>query len=264
MNKKNKVILSIIIIILASLIIVSIILVKNILKEKRDSNVNGNNNNEINVEQNTNINSYTNADQNINDNYYANKSNTQNVIDNNITNKSNSNQNKDISTETATRTGLAEDAQTYGQETEATIEKYFSDKIAPRGISTLYGKYKGKNDKNDLFRSFKRFVDYIEVLSNDTNKLNDNEIRKYYANNKNTISDRLGQTEDEFYNFIKSINRRIYNATDFNYCEIDDSSYSDNGTYLTFSTNFTYKNSSLQVKVLFANEKGFEPEVIYQ
>ena len=51
MNKKNKVILSIIIIILASLIIVSIILVKNILKEKRDSNVNGNNNNEINVEQ---------------------------------------------------------------------------------------------------------------------------------------------------------------------------------------------------------------------
>ena len=28
--------------------------------------------------------------------------------------------------------------------------------------------------------------------------------------------------------------------------------------------NFTYKNSSLQAKVLFANEKGFEPEVIYQ
>lgn len=257
MNKKNKILLSTITIILALLIIISVILVKNIIKEKKENNKNViNSYNEINTEQ------------NINNNYYINESNEQNIIENNNTNQKNtientSNQNESINNDSY-HTGIAEDPQKYEKEIQESIDNYLSDKITPRGISTLYGKYKGKNDKNDLFRNFKKFVDYIEVLSNDTYQLSDNEIRKYYRDNKNTITDYLGQTEDQFYNFIKNMNGKIYKSSDFSYCEIDDSSYSDNGTYLTFNINFIYKNTNLKVKVLFANEKGFEPEVVYQ
>lgn len=257
MNKKVKVILSIIAIILISLIITSVILIKNIIKEKENSNENVTNNyNDINKEQ------------NINNNYYTNESNVENETENNnstntTTTNNNNIQNTNITTNTRP-TGIAENEQDYEREMQKTLNNYFSDKITPRGISTLYGKYKGENDKNDLFRNFKKFVDYMEVLSNDTNGLNNNEIRKYYNNNKKTISDNLAQSEDEFYNFTKNMDGTIYKSSDFKYCEIDDSSYSDNDNYLTFNITFNYNNASLKVQVSFANNKGFEPEVVYQ
>ena len=73
------------------------------------------------------------------------------------------------------------------------VNNYLSDKITPQGISRLYGKYKGSNELNDLYRCLYSFVNYLPNLI----EVNSNNTHAYYEQNKSSINKNLGITSEE-------------------------------------------------------------------
>ena len=142
------------------------------------------------------------------------------------------------------------------------VNNYLSDKITPQGISRLYGKYKGSNELNDLYRCLYSFVNYLPNLI----EVNSNNTHAYYEQNKSSINKNLGITsEEEFVSLINYLKEIGYKKEKFSTCKIQSDTIEDIDNYFTFDLSFTFENfkNDFKVKVHFANNKNANPLVFY-
>lgn len=148
---------------------------------------------------------------------------------------------------------------------EETVKTYFSDKVLPQGVSSLYGNYQGKNDKNDLYRSIAKMLNYLPTISSTLKNVSDEEISEYYAVNESQILEYLGiDNIEDFKKLVEYIKQYNINNEKYQYCSIDSSTYIDNNEYLVFNLNIVYENiDKITLKVCFANSKTTKPKVIF-
>lgn len=138
------------------------------------------------------------------------------------------------------------------------INSYLSDKIVPVGMSTLYGRYKGKNDINDIYRSLYKFVNYLPILSKKVQSKEENEIKSYYEDNKDKIEENIGINNfDDFKKIILYLNSIEYNGEKYKDCEIDDLTFKNNNYYFSFNITFNFERfeNKMKLKLNFANSK---------
>lgn len=144
-------------------------------------------------------------------------------------------------------------------------EEYFSDKVLPQGVSTLYGKYNGDNEKNDLYRSIASILNYLPKISDTLKTASVEEVSQYYLANELQIEKYFGiDTIEDFNELVESLKSHVINNDKYKYCSIDSSTYEDNDEYLTFNLNIVYENTDTVIlKVYFANSTTTKPKVIF-
>ena len=153
------------------------------------------------------------------------------------------------------------------EKTDDAVKEYFSDKIIPQGMATLYGQYNGSNDINDLYRSLYKFVHYLEEFYDEIVKLDDSGLKEYYTNNWWDIKKTFGIIDkEEFLGFVKYLKSAGFDNDKYDYCKIDKTSYKQENNYLTFNISFSYegKEELLNFKTYFAYKKGVVPELKFE
>ena len=146
------------------------------------------------------------------------------------------------------------------------VESYLSDKITPKSIAKLYGKYDGDNDLNDMYRSIYSFVNYLPTLSKKVKYDNKDAIISYYESNKDDIKKNLGiSKQEEFLAFIEYLNKVGYHGEKFVSCEIDSSTINKGKKYFSFELTFDFENftNDFKLKLNFANYTSKQPIVYY-
>lgn len=146
------------------------------------------------------------------------------------------------------------------------VTNYLSDKVTPQGMSRLYGKYKGDNELNDLYRKLYLFVNYLPTLSEDTKDFTDEQISKYYEENKSTIRSNLGASSaEELLSIIKYIRKTGYEKQAFSTCKILTDTFEEKDDYFTFDLTFSFDEfeNEFKVKVHFANKITANSIVFY-
>lgn len=149
---------------------------------------------------------------------------------------------------------------------EDQVENYLSDKITPKGISKLYGKYEGDNDLNDMYRSIYSFVNYLPILSKKVKYDNKDAIISYYESNINDIKENIGiSKQEDFLNLIGYLNKVGYHGEKFVSCEIDSSTFREGRKYFSFELRFNFENldNDFKLKLNFANYTTTQPMVYY-
>ncbi len=149
---------------------------------------------------------------------------------------------------------------------ESQIEDYLSDKITPKGIAKLYGKYDGENDLNDMYRSIYSFVNYLPILSKKVKYDNKDDIISYYESNKDDIRKNLGiSNQEKFLDLIEYLNKVGYHGEKLVTCEIDTSTIKKRGKYFSFELKFNFENfaNDFKLKLNFANYNSTKPMVYY-
>ncbi len=136
------------------------------------------------------------------------------------------------------------------------IDSYLSDKIVPVGMSTLYGKYKGNNDLNDIYRSLYRFINYLPTLSKKVQSKDESGIESFYESNKAKIEENTGiNNSEDFKKFISYLNSIGYSAEKYKNCEIDTSTFNNSNNYFSFNISFNFEGfeNKMKLKLNFAN-----------
>lgn len=149
---------------------------------------------------------------------------------------------------------------------EEEVKDYLSDKIAPKGLSKLYGKYDGENDFNDMYRNIYSFVNYLPKISKKIKYDNNESISSYYEENKNDIKNIIGITKlSDFEEFIEYLNKTNYNGEKFLECQIDNETFKNEKDYFSFDLIFTFDNfdNEFKLKLSFANKTITKPMVYY-
>ena len=144
------------------------------------------------------------------------------------------------------------------------IESYLSDKITPKGLSKLYGRYNGDNELNDLYRKLYLFVYNLTSLYNDVIKLDN--LNEYFEKNKANIKNNFGITNIEnFEKIVTYIKNTGYSGQDFIDCQIIDDTFNEINNYFVFNLKFNFKdfNNEFVLRVNFANSKTETPMVFY-
>lgn len=144
------------------------------------------------------------------------------------------------------------------------IESYLSDKITPKGLSKLYGRYNGDNELNDLYRKLYLFVYNLPSLYNDVIKLDN--LNEYFEKNKANIKNNFGITNIEnFEKIVTYIKNTGYSGQDFIDCQIIDDTFNEINNYFVFNLKFNFKdfNNKFVLRVNFANSKTETPMVFY-
>lgn len=144
------------------------------------------------------------------------------------------------------------------------IESYLSDKITPKGLSKLYGRYNGDNELNDLYRKLYLFIYNLPSLYNDVIKLDN--LNEYFEKNKANIKNNFGITNIEnFEKIVTYIKNTGYSGQDFIDCQIIDDTFNEINNYFVFNLKFNFKdfNNEFVLRVNFANSKTETPMVFY-
>ena len=140
---------------------------------------------------------------------------------------------------------------------EAT-EKYFSDKICPQGMATLYSNYHGDNDLNDLYRGLYTLVGYITEMYSDVQDFDAAQLEEYYKSYTRKIRTTIGiRTFEDFVEFVNYLKNIGFTAEDkYQYCKIDTETYEENDNYLMFNISFYYegKENLITLKTYFSNK----------
>lgn len=161
---------------------------------------------------------------------------------------------------------IEEEKQTDIETRKEAINEYCEDKVLPRGISTLYGKYKGQNSKNDLYRNFNDLVQYLPDLYSDIKEMDVAKLSSYYEEEYSNIEKYLGiEEEEDFERFAKYIQTMELENVTFNSAEIDDTTYENTEEYLSFDLELVYNGieNIVKVRVSFANKTITKPMVVY-
>ena len=113
------------------------------------------------------------------------------------------------------------------------IESYLSDKITPKGLSKLYGRYNGDNELNDLYRKLYLFVYNLPSLYNDVIKLDN--LNEYCEKNKANIKNNFGITNIEnFEKIVTYIKNTGYSGQDFIDCQIIDDTFNEINNFIFY------------------------------
>ena len=147
-------------------------------------------------------------------------------------------------------------------------EEYFSDKICPQGMATLYGKYHGQNDLNDLYRGLYNLVGYIEKMYPTLKNYDSTQLEEYYNENPRKIIKTLGANSfEEFSAFLDYLDSVGYSSEYvYKYCKIDTETYEEDIDYLMFNLSFYYeeKDNLLNFKVYFGQDEKMKQELIFE
>lgn len=146
------------------------------------------------------------------------------------------------------------------------VTNYLSDKITPQGISRLYGKYKGDNDLNDLYRKLYLFINYLPSLAGNTKNYTADQLHAYYEQNKGAIKKNLGiSSEEDFLSIVNYVRDTGYKNEKFSTCKIQTDTFEEIDDYFTFDLSITFERfeNEFKVKVHFANVKNGNPLVFY-
>lgn len=149
---------------------------------------------------------------------------------------------------------------------EENIDNYLSDKITPKGISKLYGNYKGENDLNDIYRSIYKFVNYLPILANKVDYNSVDSIKNYYDANRSEIKDIFGISNlEEFTKLIENLNEIEYKGQKFIDSQIDSTTFKNEKSYFSFDIKFNFEKieKEFKIKLNFSNHKYIQPLVYY-
>ena len=145
------------------------------------------------------------------------------------------------------------------------LNNYLSDKITPKGMSRLYGKYKGENDLNDIYRSLYKFVNYLPIISKEIGHSNF-DFTDYYKKNENDIKTNFGIVdEEEFIKFVEYLKQINYTGQEFISCQIDSTTFKSGNEYFSFNIIFNFKDfeNEFKLNLNFANNSSIQPIVYY-
>lgn len=149
---------------------------------------------------------------------------------------------------------------------EEDVNNYLSDKVTPKGLSKLYGNYKGENDLNDMYRSLYKFVNYLPTLSKKVEYTDSESISTYYEKNKEDIKINLGITNiEDFIKFIKFLDKVKYNGEKFLECKLDSSTFKNGAEYFSFDVIFYFEEfeNEFKLNLNFANYVTTNPMIYY-
>lgn len=149
---------------------------------------------------------------------------------------------------------------------EDDVNNYLSDKVTPKGLSKLYGKYKGENDLNDMYRNIYSFVNYIPELSKKIKYYNNDTIVSFYEENENDIKNIMGITnKEDFELFVEYLSDIGYGGEKFLECQIDNDTFKNGENYFSFNLIFTFENfdNEFKLKLNFAQKKFTTPLIYY-
>lgn len=145
--------------------------------------------------------------------------------------------------------------------TEEQVKNYLSDKIAPKGMSKLYGEYNGKNSLNDLYRSL--YIVSRELIDLSKEKINN--VDKYYEKNKIEIKNTFGITSLEDFKKLQDYVKKIGKLKEYKSAAIDTDSIKSQKKYMEFDITFVYDgNKNLKFNVRFMNSNSESALVKYK
>lgn len=145
------------------------------------------------------------------------------------------------------------------------IENYLSDKITPKGMAKLYGKYEGNNDLNDMYRGLYKFVNYLPTLSKKINFDDDKEIMSFFEKNTVEIEEKLGITElEEFEKIVGFLTTIGYDGQEFVECRLDSTTMKKGNLYFSSEITFEFKDlEAFKLKLNFANHAASKPMIYF-
>lgn len=160
----------------------------------------------------------------------------------------------------------SENAKNENQSYEEFIQQYTQETILPRNMLELYS-YKGENDKDILYKSLRKFTEYISYLKKEIVEENEERQENYFESHRKEIMDTLGiERQDDFIEFLTYIKAKNVNVENFNYAEIETNSSDLNSKYFYFKVHFFYGENLENVgfKVYFALQKSNRILVKYE
>ena len=147
------------------------------------------------------------------------------------------------------------------------LADYMSDKVMPQGLSKLYGKYKGENELEDLYKKLKLFIGYLPNVGELAAKSKDNQdIISYYKSNDSEISKYMGiTTQDEFVKFVNYLKDVGKKKKKYVSCKVQADTIEEVDDYLTFDLTITFENfdNEFKVKAHLANIPNANPLVYF-
>lgn len=148
---------------------------------------------------------------------------------------------------------------------EEQIDTYVSDKVIPKGMSTIYSKYSGENDVNDIYRGLYKLIDYLPKIAKKVDYKDAESIEKFYEKNSEEINESLKiKGVEKFKKIVAYLDGVGYDGQTFVECEIDDSTYSNNYKYMSFNLYFKFEGiEEFKLKVSFSNRNSTDMLLYY-
>lgn len=141
--------------------------------------------------------------------------------------------------------------------------EFFEETVLPRKMYELYN-YEGKYENQDLFKSLKICIEYLDYLEQNVNLENSEE---FFNQRSTDIKNNIGITSyEEFEKFITESKKYNLKSSDFKYAEFEaGSSYTEN-EYFIANMNFYYGEEEQKVtfKVHFAEKRSLPVKVKYE
>ena len=146
---------------------------------------------------------------------------------------------------------------------------YEKQTILPRNISVLY-KYDGPYDRDDFYKNFKLYTDYVSYLKENVTPDN---VDNFYSQNSSEIISVTGNDDIEsFRNLIKAIQNKNVSVGKLRFARIQPQSSTTEKGYFKFKIDVFYgeeneqdetKMDKLTVEVSWAESKNLDKEFIY-
>ena len=145
---------------------------------------------------------------------------------------------------------------------EEFIEEYSNKVIYPRNIAEMYN-YEGEISSNNIYESFRTFVDYLSYLNNNVDTVNSED---FYNEKAKEIKNKLGiEDKDDFITFIEYISDKNVDSNDFRYAEIESGSSYVEERYFKFILNLHYGEENVVSFLVSWAEKENKPiPIIYE
>lgn len=134
---------------------------------------------------------------------------------------------------------------------EQHVKEYLEEELPPRNIMVLYN-YKGQLDRNELYKSFKLFTNYISDINSNLKDSTDEQYEQFFSINKLEIRQYLGiQENSKFISFMNYLKDKDVNVSKLLYAEIKIDSEYTRANYFWFTLNLYYGDEEKTICVPF-------------
>lgn len=146
---------------------------------------------------------------------------------------------------------------------------YEKQTILPRNISVLY-KYEGIYERDDFYKNFKLYTDYLSYLSESVDSSNIESFYNQYSEEIEKVTGNVGL--DEFADLINKLQGKNVNVSQLRYAEVEKQSTTTEDGYFRFVINVYYGEEDeeegnlekLSINVFWAEDDSKEKEFIYE
>ena len=137
------------------------------------------------------------------------------------------------------------------------------------GLSVFSENYIGDFESKEITAKLQELIkEDIPKLYENTRKLDDKEVKKYYNDNQTSIKNKFGiQTEEEFINFSNKISQTKIKLNSWDKVKVNQDSFisqSDKTNYAYMEFDVIYENEEkMSFSVYIANRKLMSPQFIF-